>query len=171
MTFNAERTVITPSALAPLPTNEAQHVFAGNISVQTAAKINGMAVKWLLTADIFGYSRDSVAAMSPSCILVEFTIKSVNGSHQMPTKAAIEAALSAYYSEVDEAARKDALPGHQKIFDDIVMNSQDLQGVIIGISTALTLGHFEDTPHGAPSGTSSAVGCCRPVKRRCAPKK
>ena len=27
-----------------------------------------------------------------------------------PTKAAIEAALSAYYSEVDEAARKNTLP-------------------------------------------------------------
>ena len=63
-----------------------------------------------------------------------------------PTKAAIEAALSSYYGEVDEAARKDALPEHQKIFDEIVMNSQDLQGVIIGISTALTLGRFEDAP-------------------------
>ena len=63
-----------------------------------------------------------------------------------PTKAAIEAALSAYYGEVDEAARKDALPEHQKIFEEIVMDSQDLQGVIIGISTALTLGRFEDAP-------------------------
>jgi hypothetical protein len=61
-----------------------------------------------------------------------------------PTKAAIEAALSAYYADVDEAARKNALPEHQKVFDEIVMNSQDLQGVIIGISTALTLGPFED---------------------------
>ena len=63
-----------------------------------------------------------------------------------PTKAAIEAALSAYYGEVDEAARKDALPEHQKIFDEMVMDSQDLQGVIIGISTALILGRFEDAP-------------------------
>jgi hypothetical protein len=38
-----------------------------------------------------------------------------------PTKAAIEAALSAYYGEVDEAARKDTLPEHQKVFDEIVM--------------------------------------------------
>ena len=38
-----------------------------------------------------------------------------------PTKAAIEAALSAYYSEVDEAARKNTLPEHQKVFDEIVI--------------------------------------------------
>jgi hypothetical protein len=31
-----------------------------------------------------------------------------------PTKAAIEAALSAYYSAVDEADRKNTLPEHQK---------------------------------------------------------
>jgi hypothetical protein len=63
-----------------------------------------------------------------------------------PRKAAIEAALSAYYAEVDEAARNDLLPEHRKVFDEIVMNSQDLQGVIIAISTALTLGRFEDAP-------------------------
>jgi hypothetical protein len=63
-----------------------------------------------------------------------------------PTKAAIEAALSAYYGEVDEAARKNALPEHQKVFDEIVMDSEDLQGVIIGVSTALTLSPFEDAP-------------------------
>jgi hypothetical protein len=63
-----------------------------------------------------------------------------------PTKAAIEAALSAYYGEVDEAARKNSLPEHQKVFDEIVMDSEDLQGVIIGISTALTMSPFEDTP-------------------------
>jgi hypothetical protein len=63
-----------------------------------------------------------------------------------PTKAAIEAALSAYYGEVDEAARKDALPEHQRVFDEIVMDSEDLQGVIIGVSTALTIGPFEDAP-------------------------
>jgi hypothetical protein len=63
-----------------------------------------------------------------------------------PTKTAIEAALSAYYGEVDEAARKDVLPEHQKVFDEIVMDSEDLQGVIIGISTALTLSPFEDAP-------------------------
>jgi hypothetical protein len=63
-----------------------------------------------------------------------------------PTKAAIEAALSAYYGELDEAARKDALPEHQKVFDEIVMDSEDLQGVIIGISTALTISPFEDAP-------------------------
>ena len=63
-----------------------------------------------------------------------------------PTKAAIEAALSAYYSEVDEAARKNTLPEHQKVFDEIVMDSEDLQGVIIGISAALTMSPFEDTP-------------------------
>jgi hypothetical protein len=34
-----------------------------------------------------------------------------------PTKSAIEAALSAYYGEVDEAARKNVLPDHQKVFD------------------------------------------------------
>jgi hypothetical protein len=63
-----------------------------------------------------------------------------------PTKAAIEAALSAYYGEVDEAARKDALPEHQRVFDEIVMDSEDLQGVIIGVSTALAIGPFEDAP-------------------------
>lgn len=63
-----------------------------------------------------------------------------------PTKAAIEAALSAYYGEVDEAAREDALPEHQKVFDEIVMDSEDLQGVIIAVSTALTSGPFEDAP-------------------------
>ncbi|HTG74775.1 MAG TPA: hypothetical protein VMB70_13460 [Terriglobia bacterium] len=63
-----------------------------------------------------------------------------------PTKAAIEAALSAYYSEVDEAARKNTLPEHQKVFDEIVMDSEDLQGVIIGISAALTMSPFEDAP-------------------------
>ena len=63
-----------------------------------------------------------------------------------PTTAAIEAALSAYYGEVDEAARKNTLPEHQKVFDEIVMDSEDLQGVIIGISTALTMSPFEDTP-------------------------
>jgi hypothetical protein len=61
-----------------------------------------------------------------------------------PTKAASEAALSAYYGEVDEAARKDALPEHQRVFDEIVMNSEDLQGVIIGMSTSLTIGPFAD---------------------------
>jgi len=35
---------------------------------------------------------------------------------------------------------------HQRIFDEIVMDSEDLQGVIIGISTALTIGPFEDAP-------------------------
>jgi hypothetical protein len=63
-----------------------------------------------------------------------------------PTKAAIEAALSAYYGEVDEAARQDALPEHQKIFDEIVMDSEDLQGVIIAMSTAVTISPFEDAP-------------------------
>jgi hypothetical protein len=63
-----------------------------------------------------------------------------------PTKAAIEAALSAYYGEVDEAARSDDLPEHQKIFDEIVMDSEDLQGVIIGASTALTMSPFDDAP-------------------------
>ena len=63
-----------------------------------------------------------------------------------PTKTAIEAALSAYYDEVDEAARKDDLPEHQKVFDEIVMDSEDLQGVIIGISTTLATGPFEDAP-------------------------
>jgi len=63
-----------------------------------------------------------------------------------PTKAAIEAALSAYYGELDEAERKNVLPEHQKVFDEIVMDSEDLQGVIIGISTALTMSPFEDTP-------------------------
>jgi hypothetical protein len=63
-----------------------------------------------------------------------------------PTKAAIEAALSAYYGEVDEAARKDTLPEHQKVFDEIVMDSEDLQGVIIGVSTAVTKSPFEDAP-------------------------
>jgi hypothetical protein len=53
-----------------------------------------------------------------------------------PTKAAIEAALSAYYG-VDEAARNDALPEHQKVFDEIVMDSEDSQAVVIGISTSL----------------------------------
>jgi hypothetical protein len=61
-----------------------------------------------------------------------------------PTKTAIEAALSAYYGEVDEAARKDALPEHQKVFDEIAMDSEDLQGVVIGVSTSLTIGPFED---------------------------
>jgi hypothetical protein len=55
-----------------------------------------------------------------------------------PTKAAIEAALSAYYSEVDEATRHDAVPEHQRVFDEIVMDSEDLQGVIIGVTTAVT---------------------------------
>ena len=63
-----------------------------------------------------------------------------------PTKSAIEAALSAYYAEVDDAARKNALPEHQKVFDEIVMDSEDLQGVIIGTSTALTMSPFEDAP-------------------------
>jgi hypothetical protein len=63
-----------------------------------------------------------------------------------PTKAAIEAALSAYYGEVDEAAHQDALPEHQKIFDEIVMDSEDLQGVIIAMSTAVTISPFEDAP-------------------------
>lgn len=63
-----------------------------------------------------------------------------------PSKAVIEAALSAYYGEVDEAARSDDLPEHQKIFDEIVMDSEDLQGVIIGVSTALTIGPFEESP-------------------------
>ena len=63
-----------------------------------------------------------------------------------PTKAAIEAALSAYYGEVDEAARKDALPEHQKVFDELVMGSEDLQGVIVGMSTAVTMRSFEDAP-------------------------
>jgi hypothetical protein len=63
-----------------------------------------------------------------------------------PTKAAIEAALSAYYGELDEAARKDDLPEHQRVFDEIVMDSEDLQGVIIGVSTALTLGPCDDAP-------------------------
>jgi hypothetical protein len=63
-----------------------------------------------------------------------------------PTKAAIEAALSAYYGELDEAERRNVLPEHQKVFDEIVMDSEDLQGVIIGISTALTMNPFEDAP-------------------------
>ena len=63
-----------------------------------------------------------------------------------PTKAAIEAALSAYYGEVDEATRNDMLPEHQKVFDEIVMESEDLQGVIIGVSTAVTKSPFEDAP-------------------------
>jgi hypothetical protein len=63
-----------------------------------------------------------------------------------PTKAAIEAALSAYYGEADEAARKDTLPEHQRVFDEIVMDSEDLQGAIIGVSTVLTIGPFDDTP-------------------------
>ena len=61
-----------------------------------------------------------------------------------PTKAAIEAALSAYYGEVDEAALQNALPEHQKVFDETVMDSEDLQGVIISVSTALTMSPFED---------------------------
>lgn len=63
-----------------------------------------------------------------------------------PTKAAIEAALSAYYGEVDEASRKGYLPEHQRIFDEIVMHSEDLQGVIIGVSTDLTIGPSDDAP-------------------------
>ena len=63
-----------------------------------------------------------------------------------PTKAAIEAALSAYYGELDEAERRNVLPEHQRVFDEIVMDSEDLQGVIIGISTALTMNPFEDAP-------------------------
>ena len=62
-----------------------------------------------------------------------------------PTKTAIEAALSAYYDEVDEAARKDDLPEPQKVFDEIVMDSEDLQGVIIGIR-ALWPQVLEDEP-------------------------
>jgi hypothetical protein len=37
-------------------------------------------------------------------------------------------ALSAYHGEIDEAARKKALSEHQKIFDEIVMDQQHLQG-------------------------------------------
>lgn len=68
------------------------------------------------------------------------------GPIKRPTKAAIEAALSAYYGEVDEAARKNTVPEHQKVFDEIVMESEDLQGVIIAISTALMVSPSEDTP-------------------------
>jgi len=34
----------------------------------------------------------------------------------------------AYHGEIDEAARKKALSEHQKIFDEIVMDQQHLQG-------------------------------------------
>lgn len=63
-----------------------------------------------------------------------------------PTKAAIEAALSAYYDEVDESARKNVVPEHQEVFDEIVMDSEDLQGVIIGISTDVTMSPLKDAP-------------------------
>ena len=63
-----------------------------------------------------------------------------------PTKAAIEAALSAYYDEVDEAVRKDVVPEHQEVFDEIVMDSEDLQGVIIGMITDVTMSPFKDAP-------------------------
>jgi len=53
-----------------------------------------------------------------------------------PTKAAIEAALSAFYAEVDAAK---GVPDQQRIFDEIVMNSEDLQGAIIGLGVAVTM--------------------------------
>ena len=68
-----------------------------------------------------------------------------------PTKAAIEAALSAYYGEVDEAARKDALPEHQKVFDEIVMNSQDLQRGDHRHQHGIGLGSFRRRTYGEPS--------------------
>ena len=51
-----------------------------------------------------------------------------------PTKAAIEAALSACYAEVDAAK---GIPDQQRIFDEIVMNSEDLQGAIIGVAVTM----------------------------------
>jgi len=57
----------------------------------------------------------------------------------------LEAAVSAYYGEVDEAARKER-PSGAPVFDEIVMDSEDLQGVIIGVSTAVTISPFEDAP-------------------------
>ena len=77
-----------------------------------------------------------------------------------PTKAAIEAALSAYYAEVDEAARHDAFSEHQRVFDEIVMDSEDLQGVIIGVSTAMSIESFRRRTHGEPSQEGPGSGCC-----------
>ena len=57
-----------------------------------------------------------------------------------PTKAAIEAALSAYYGEVDESADKTRiLPEQERIFAQIVAGSDDLQGALIAIVSALVL--------------------------------
>jgi len=50
--------------------------------------------------------------------------------------------------------RKDVLPEHQKVFDEIVMESEDLQGVTIGISR-INLGSFGRRAYGEPPEKSS----------------